>query len=216
MTVCSRRNDFGFLSAGAVERGDRWTRACRADRHPRRLPCVSAQSPGGDLQKSREVGLPSLQDGRREQFLARALDRSGRDSRYGDRGRASYYNTRFRRFASERWWERKADAYETVIASLTKAYMSAKSVELQIDGPRFLSAEALFASFRSLGEELSSLRSEVTRGALHLSEAVIVEIESFLDQAKPSQEKLSETVVAKLPALIEQVREQAKKNLGVR
>jgi hypothetical protein len=48
------------------------------------------------------------------------------------------YNTNFKRFARERWWERKAKAYEDVVVSLSDLihyYRTLMDQELQLRSP---------------------------------------------------------------------------------
>lgn len=52
------------------------------------------------------------------------------------------YNTRFRRFAQERWWERKAKAYEDIIQALSDLVQYYRTLSEAEIGERSLSKES--------------------------------------------------------------------------
>jgi len=125
-----------------------------------------------------------------------------------------------RQFQSQKWWERKVDAYTRIIEALQAMYrFSSEAFEAEIEGRELAGeyADALRAGWRAGRDEL---KRAIGYGSLVISSEAyraLEELEDALDAARREQtwtEHLDSETAA-LGSCLGDVRQLAAKDLGV-
>jgi len=110
-----------------------------------------------------------------------------------------------RRFRTERWWERKADAYSDLLEKLVDAYGVAKRLQLRKQTPDPAFKTGAVEDVGELAKSLSGLRREVTRGAFLVHDDALANIETYLDTSTRQGEDFVDGAVQRIPQVISRI-----------
>jgi len=97
----------------------------------------------------------------------------------------AWYNTRFHRFISEKWWERKAEAYTRIIEALTDIVDYYGQIERQELGETKLTPEKI----QEIGDRWKQAHDEVTKVTNMGTFIISVEAERILQDFRKASKK---------------------------
>ncbi len=142
----------------------------------------------------------------------------------------SAYNARFRRFALEKWWERKAQAYAEVVGSFVSLNYSLDrwqddEIKVMSDGQNTVSEDVKNEIIAEYNKALARIERAATEGNFFLSEKAADTLSDFLKRLRENSDReytgwtwyetLNDNVKAAKECLII-LREEAKKDLQVK
>lgn len=106
----------------------------------------------------------------------------------------SAYNARFRRFALEKWWDKKAQAYAEVIGSLVSLTYSLDrwqddEFEVTVEGQNGVSEDVNKEIVAEYNKALSRIERAATEGNYILSEKAANTLSDFLKKLRENSDK---------------------------
>lgn len=143
----------------------------------------------------------------------------------------SAYNARFRRFALEKWWNKKAQAYAEVIGSLVSLTYSLDrwqddGYKMTVEGQSSISKDVNKELAAEYNKALSRIERAATEGNYILSEKAANTLSDFLKKLRENSDKeytgwvdWYETVIQNLKLAkdcLSILRDEAKKDLQVK
>jgi len=97
---------------------------------------------------------------------------------------AAIYSSRFRRFAQERWWERKAKAYEDIIQALSDLVQYYRTLSEAEIGERSLSKESRKEINEHSRQGFNTIRKATDIGAFIISPEALRILQDYWKEGK--------------------------------